>query len=140
MSLLGVLKGGLGILAGGVGGPAAGIIGSVLGGPKKPSPTPPMFPSSTRPDSTVITGGGISLPTPFGPVGLGGAKSTTYYSGGKKRKKIRRTNPLNPKALRRSIKRVSMFQDFAKSVGFSRAPKLMKGVHAPKRKRTTKCR
>lgn len=54
---------------------------------------------------------------------------------GKPRKRYRRMNPLNPKALNRSIRRVGKFQEFARSVGFSRAPARMKGVHPIKRRR-----
>ena len=65
----------------------------------------------------------------------GGMKNVGTDLFGKKRKKYRRMNPLNPKALTRGIRRISKFQDFARSVGFSRAPSVMRGVRAPKRRR-----
>lgn len=125
-------------------------VGSVIqgiGAPKKPSfPTAPITkPSFVLPggaaikvDSTKTRASGL-ISTPFGG-GVGTVTNTTYFSSGRTRKKIRRINPLNPKALSRSIRRIDKFQDFAKSVGFSRPPARLKGIKAPKRRRRTSCR
>jgi hypothetical protein len=140
MSLLGKIAGiGLNLATGGVlGGTAKTVAGLIGGKPKPPSPTSP-FPTTATPDSIVTTtrGGGVMV----GPYGIGGSSTTskTYFSG-RKKKKIRRMNATNPKALTRAIRRVGKFQDLAKAVGFTRAPSKMKGVHFPKRKRSSKCR
>ncbi len=144
MSLLGTLGGILGVVgkvAPGPIGTLAGGIGGVLGGgggkmPSSGSTSP--FPTTATPDSVVTTktSGGAG----YGPLTFGGSTSrTTAYFGGKKRKKVRRMNATNPKALSRAIRRVSKFKDFAKMVGFTHAPKVMKGVHFPK-KRSKSCR
>lgn len=46
-----------------------------------------------------------------------------------------RMNPTNPRALKRAIRRVHRFQDIARQVGFSRAPKSMKGITSKKGRR-----
>lgn len=145
MSLLGKIVGGvLNVATGGLGGVAGQVAGILAGKPKKPpvdSATSPFPVLTQKPDSVVTTGGGLTFPTPFGPVTAGGSKSTTYFpTRTKARKKYRRMNAANPRALTRAIKRVDRFQDLARMVGFSRAPAKMRGVHFPKRKRTTKCR
>lgn len=142
MSLLGKIAGfGWKAATGGLlGATVQTVAGAVKPKPKPPSVTSP-WPSTVRPDSTVERGGGVTVPTPFGRVGVSGSKRVTYYSpSGKPRKKTRRMNPTNFRALSRAIRRVGKFQDMAKAVGFSRAPSTMKGVRFPKRKRTRACR
>lgn len=130
-------------------GTAAGLIGGVIKGGNtavtKALPTSSIQPGTfalpggapVKVDSVKVTGKGVI--TPFGTIGSAGA--TAYLSpSGRPRKKIRRMNALNPKALSRSIRRVDKFQQFAKSVGFSRPPHKLKGIHAPKRRRRVACR
>lgn len=95
-----------------------------------------MFPNLPAPDSVKVTGKSIGLLQ-----GYNTANATAYYSSGKKRKKYRKINPLNPKALSRSIKRLSRFGEFAKSMGYSRPPASIRHFKAPaKRRRVAKCR
>jgi hypothetical protein len=95
-----------------------------------------MFPNLPAPDSVKVTGKSIGLLQ-----GYNTANATAYYSSGKKRKKYRKINPLNPKALSRSIKRLSRFGEFAKSMGYSRPPASIRHFRAPaKRRRVAKCR
>lgn len=111
----------------------------VISGSKVPRALPggamiaPMFPQA---DSVKVTGTSIGLLQ-----GYNTGSATAYYSNGKKRKKYRKINPLNPKALTRSIKRLSRFGDFAKSMGYSRPPASIRHFKAPaKRRRVAKCR
>jgi hypothetical protein len=88
-----------------------------------------MFPNLPSPDSVKVTGKSIGLLQGYNTVGV------TSYFGGKKKKKYRRINPLNPKALRRSIKRLAGFGEFAKAMGYSRPPRAIHGFKAPAKKR-----
>jgi hypothetical protein len=107
----------------------AGGIGALA--PKDPRLSAPnpggqqLFPSLPRGTGA----GGLRLPgsrldddifgTPdFGDV-QGGASSTAgrYSVGGGVRRRYRRMNPLNPKALTRAGRRVRKFVDFARSMG-----------------------
>lgn len=163
MSLFGfigkVAKGALGIATGGASTALLGAAGAILGGAKARTvtgtalalPTGSTQPFRLPADSTVtrsgVSVGGLTI----------GSRSTTYYGpatnsgqfracvtkSGKPRKKRKdgkcykrpSMNPVNPRALKRAVRRVSAFQDIARSVGFSRPPHTMKGVHAPKRRR-----
>lgn len=58
-----------------------------------------------------------------------------------RRRKYRRINPTNPKALKRAMRRLEGFGEFAKAMGYSRPPKCIGGFKGlPKRKRASKCR
>ena len=93
-----------------------------------------MFPPAA--DSIKVSGSSIGLLQ-----GYNTGSATAYYSSGRKRKKYRKINPLNPKALSRSIKRLSRFGEFAKSMGYSRPPASIRHFKAPaKRRRAVKCR
>lgn len=95
-----------------------------------------MFPNLPSPDSVKVTGKSIGLLQGYNTVGV-----TSYFGGGKKKKKYRKINPLNPKALNRSIKRLSRFGEFAKSMGYSRPPASIRHFKAPaKRRRIARCR
>lgn len=74
-----------------------------------------------------------------GPVMVGGVNINPWAST--TRKRYRKINPLNPKALKRSMRRLEGFGEFAKAMGYSRPPKCIGGFKGlPKRKRATKCR
>lgn len=121
--------------------PGGGVLRAgldLLGGPRQGLPVPTGGGGGTLP--MIVQGAGrIAKALPI----VGAAKALSSgagawvdsFTGGKPRRKYRRMNPLNPKALSRSIRRVSKFQDFARSVGFSRAPARFKGVHVKKRRR-----
>lgn len=148
---IGKLLGGVSKILPGPLGTAAGLIGGVIKGSspaisKAPIPVLKASPGATfalpggapvRVDSVKVTGKGL-----ISPIGtVGSVTGTAYLSpSGRPRKKIRRMNALNPKALTRSIRRVDKFQTFARSVGFSRPPARLKGIHAPKRRRRATCR
>lgn len=146
MSLIGKIFTGVAGVVGGPVGAVAGAVGGVLGGAKPPK-TPPLvpsqtapFPSTQMPDSVVTRGGGITFGTPFGRAGIGGSKTTTYYSGKNKgqfgQRRYKRINATNPKALRRAIRRIDGFKKIASMVGFTKPPKKMSGVHFKGRKRS----
>lgn len=80
-------------------------------------------------------GGASRAPVTVGNVNLNPWANT----GPAARRKYRRINPLNPKALKRSIKRLSMFGDFAKQMGYTRPPKCIKGFKPATRRRKS-CR
>jgi len=67
--------------------------------------------------------------------GLGKA-GEALFGGGGGRRRYRRMNATNPRALRRAIRRVQKFGDFARACGFSRPPAKLKGVGFPKRRKT----
>lgn len=76
---------------------------------------------------------------PGGAVTVGGVNLNPWANTG--RKKYRRINPTNPKALKRAMRRLEGFGEFAKAMGYSRPPKCIGGFKGlPKRKRATKCR
>lgn len=167
MSLFGfigkIAKGALGIATGGASNALLGAGQAILGGAKArqtvgtalalPTGATPTF---RLPDSTVtrsgVSVGGLTI----------GSRSTTYYGPGtnngrfvacqtkdgrprKKRKdgkcyKRPAMNPVNPRALKRAVRRVHAFQEIARAVGFSRPPKLMKGVGFPKKRRAPRCK
>lgn len=131
----------------GIGGTISKIGGVIQGLGKPRAPAAPARPqvnfalpggAQVRLDSTKTRASGL-VTTPFGS-GVGTVSQTAYFSTGKPRKKIRRINCLNPKALSRSIRRIDKFAEFAKSVGYSRPPARLKGIRAPKRRRRATCR
>lgn len=120
-----------------------GIVQGIGGAKTIPSPVAlpggmtiaKMFPQA---DSVKVKGTSIGLLQ-----GINTGEATAYYSSnGKKRKKYRKINPLNPKALNRSIKRLSRFGEFAKSMGYSRPPASIRHFKAPAKRRrsSAKCR
>lgn len=156
MSLFGTILGGIASLA--TGGPIG--LGTYIGGKlvKAGVSTPrPMMPATvtgiskiqTLPpilrlgspgivpasiDSVKVSGGYA------GPLGLAAGTTTVYTSTGKKRKKYRRMNCANVKALKRSVRRVHGFAELARSVGFSRPPAAMKGVRPVIHRRKRACK
>lgn len=73
------------------------------------------------------------------PVKVGGVNINPFASTARRR--YRRINPTNPKALKRAMRRLEGFGEFAKAMGYSRPPKCIGGFKGlPKRKRATKCR
>lgn len=72
------------------------------------------------------------------PIMVGGVNINPFATT--PRRKYRKMNPLNPRALTRSIKRVTKFGEFARQMGYSRPPSCLKGFKgAPKRRRKS-CR
>lgn len=144
-----VLGGVSGFIGGGPLGAVKGIVSSFAGSSSKaasaPSATPPILRTSfgtsipmPRLDSVVARGAGIVTPA-----GAAGAGSTTaYFSDGRPRKKYKKINCLNPRALKRATTRLQRFGEFARAMGYSRPPKAIKGFRGfPKRKRrTTACK
>ncbi len=135
----------------GIGGTIAKV-GGVIAGLGKPKASSPVLiaPKSnggfTLPggakvsvDSVKVTGSGAYL-GPLG-AGIGSTSATLYTSSGRPRKKIRRINCTNPKALKRAMNRLGKFGDFARAMGYSRPPAKLRGFRGlPKRKRRTSCR
>lgn len=58
----------------------------------------------------------------------------------KGKKKYRRMNPTNPRALKRAIRRVERFGEVARACGYSRPPRAIRGCKTPTRKKRTPCR
>ena len=81
-------------------GAAGSIIGGALSGAiQRTTSTPPLIPAPTQTSPLVVMG-----PNPL--------TSVTVFG----RKKHRRMNPLNPRALRRAIRRAKRFEHFAHGV------------------------
>lgn len=86
--------------------------------------------------AAAVLPGGAKAP---GPVMVGNVNLNPWASTARRRP--RRINPTNPKALKRAMRRVEQFGDFAKAMGYSRPPRCIAGFKGlPKRKRASKCR
>lgn len=134
---------------GGIAGKALKVVGGIGRGARRVIPA--MTPARTLPIAaaagippilrgvgTAVVRGAKSIPGQIA-IGTGiGLGLEQLLGGGRERKKYRRMNPLNPKALKRSIRRIDRFKEFARCVGFSRPPASMRGVKCPTRRK--KCR
>ncbi len=149
----GVKKFALPVIGGMLGGPVGATIGTAAAGGGQPKMTPPMFP--TVPGGTQVVGqvsmpggasftGGVMVPTqgrlpPFiakGPGvlpagGRGGALIPSGWhfakDGSGKLVRNRRMNVANPRALRRSMRRVQGFEKLARrTITFTRRVKMKK--------------
>jgi len=145
-----IVSGVSGFIGGGPLGAVKGVVSSLAGSSASnagsPSATPPILRSQfgtsipmPRLDSVVARGAGVVTPA-----GAAGAGSTTAYfsASGRPRKKYKKINCLNPRALKRATTRLQRFGEFARAMGYSRPPKAIKGFRGfPKRKRrTTACK
>lgn len=167
MSLFGfigkVAKGALGIATGGASTALLGAAQSVLGGAKARTVTaralslpPGATPTFRLPGDSTVTRSGVSVggltigsrTTTYGPAVNSGRYVACQTKAGHPRKvrkdgkcyKRPAMNPVNPRALKRAVRRVHAFQEIARAVGFSRPPKLMKGVGFPKKRRAPRCK
>jgi len=133
----------------GIGGTVAkigGVIQGIGGSSKSTKPAisslpkgPCALPGGAQVDSVKVTGSGAFV-RPLG-AGVGTASTTFYTSSGRPRKRIRRINPTNPKALKRAMNRLGKFGDFARAMGYSRPPAKLRGFKGlPKRRRRAVCR
>ena len=149
----GVKKFALPVLGGMIAGPAGMAVGTAIGGGGGPKPTPPMFPRV--PGGTQIVGqvsmpggaafsGGVIVPgqgrlppyTARGPGVLpGGGRGGELIPSGWHYEKSgkgylvrnRRMNVANPRALRRSMRRVQGFEKLARrTISFTRRVKMKK--------------
>ena len=149
----GIKKVALPVLGGIIGGPAGAALGGALGGKPSPPTQFPMVPQAGRggagfpvmgqvtfPGGTSLTGG-VMVPgrgplPPFAPGGVGQAgrggvmmPSGYHYAkdGSGRLVRNRRMNVANPRALRRSMRRVQGFEKLAKrTIQFTRRVKMKK--------------
>lgn len=78
---------------------------------------------------------GVGRVAGTGLAGFGAGEAAKKLFGGSRRR-YRRMNPTNPKALRRAIRRVQRFGEFARAMGYSKPPRAIKGFRGfPKKKR-----
>lgn len=136
-----------GFVGGGPLGAIKGAVSSLAGSSAKnstPSATPPILRSFAqtlpmpRLDSVVARGAGVVTPA-----GAAGAGSTTAYfsTSGRPRRRYKKINCLNPRALKRATTRLQRFGEFARAMGYSRPPKAISGFKGfPKRKRKASCK
>lgn len=149
---IGKALGGLGSVAsvlpgvGGIAGKALKVVGSIGKGAKKvlpmatPARTLPIaaaasIPPILRGAGSVVLKGAKSIPGQIA-IGTGlGLGVERLFKGGRERKKYRRMNATNPKALKRAIRRVERFGEVARACGYSRAPRSVRACKTPTRKK-----
>ncbi|HEU4544390.1 MAG TPA: hypothetical protein VFR23_24880 [Jiangellaceae bacterium] len=131
---------------GGIAGKALKVVGGIGRGARKVLPA--MTPARTLPIAAAagippilrgagraVVKGAKSIPGQIA-IGTGIGLGLESVFGGRERKKYRRMNATNPKALKRAIRRVVRFGEVARSCGYSKAPKAIRGCKTPTRKKT----
>lgn len=99
----------LGAVVGSVVGRAAGRVGSFIG--KKLAPAARQVARDAAPG---VVGGAVGFAAGQRAGTMTGPQPSLMPFFGEERKKYRRMNPLNPKALRRALRRAEGFEKFAK--------------------------
>lgn len=131
---------------GGIAGKVLGAAGGLISKGRKvvpmvsPARTVPIAAAATIPAILRGVGAGVvkagkSIPGQIA-IGTGVGLGIERLVRGGGRKRYRRMNPTNPKALKRAIRRVERFGDVARACGYSRPPKAVRGCKTPTRKKT----